>query len=860
MPFVHNPVRSANYATPEDLYRDLPRRTGAVSGLWSHQADILRDYTKKHRKSADVALELPTGTGKTLTGLLIAEWTRITRTARVVYACPTKQLARQVAAAARPEGIDTALLIGSHHAWPESAHHAYEAAEAIAVTSYSSVFNSHPALADADLIVFDDAHAGEQYVGDAYAVTLSRWQDRDDYDAMLTAVAPALDGVFVERLRAATADPGFSDSVRLVVPLRQSDMVSRVKTALTSIGGPQRFNFAMIRDGLASCLVYVSYSTILIRPYLPPTHQNPLFSGARQRLYLSATLGEAGELERAFGRPSIARLALEEGSTPPRYGRRFFVFPRAARGGDPENLARTIVEKAGKGLVLAPQHDRAQQTAAALAQPGWPVLSIDHVRDGMKPFADLPHATCGLASRYDGLDLPGKACRLIALNGLPNQNNLQERFLASRAHADVVFAERVRTRIVQGAGRCTRSPQDTAIVLILDADLSRYLGRPEITRALDPELQAELKFGRENSHDQPQQNILDNVAAFLSQDTDDLWREEAEPSLVSYRRAMTRQSPPAASALADIVDLEIEAWSEAHSGNWPQAARLAHQIAELLSRAGNVTDGYRSFWTYLQATWTDQAGQDAGDATARTAAQALIREAESIMGMGSWVREMAPLPAMARLPLTPADSVAVQAITARLHSGVRDATINRQFGEIHNSLNQTSAGPYEAALTELGKLLGADAYKPLAHGNCDSAWCFDNHQWIALEAKSEHQPHGVVGLDDVRQANAQLGLLAVDRSVPTPAISASVIISPRDDVHDDGIAIAHADVHLGHPDLMQQIAHDAASAWSTMLARQAGLDRDQLRELVGNTMAGFDVLPSRVFERLTITPIGEIPA
>ena len=75
---------------------------------------------------------------------------------------------------------------------------------------------------------------------------------------------------------------------------------------------------------------------------------------------------------------------------------------------------------------------------------------------------------------------------------------------------------------------------------------------------------------------------------------------------------------------------------------------------------------------------------------------------------------LAPLPAMARLPLTPADSVAVQAITARLHSGVRDATINRQFGEIHNSLNQTSAGPYEAALTELGKLLGADAYKPLA--------------------------------------------------------------------------------------------------------------------------------------------------
>ena len=44
----------------------------------------------------DLALELPTGTGKTLPGLLIADWVRRVRSARVAYACPTVQLARQV--------------------------------------------------------------------------------------------------------------------------------------------------------------------------------------------------------------------------------------------------------------------------------------------------------------------------------------------------------------------------------------------------------------------------------------------------------------------------------------------------------------------------------------------------------------------------------------------------------------------------------------------------------------------------------------------------------------------------------------------------------------------------------------------
>jgi len=55
--------------SPEALYRDLPRRPDAVPGLWIHQGDILREYVLKHTESPDVALELPTGTGKTIPGL-----------------------------------------------------------------------------------------------------------------------------------------------------------------------------------------------------------------------------------------------------------------------------------------------------------------------------------------------------------------------------------------------------------------------------------------------------------------------------------------------------------------------------------------------------------------------------------------------------------------------------------------------------------------------------------------------------------------------------------------------------------------------------------------------------------------------
>ena len=67
----------------------------------------------------------------------------------------------------------------------------------------------------------------------------------------------------------------------------------------------------MIRSGLASCCVYLSYGGIQIRPMIPPTFENRVFARAGQRIYLSATLGSGGELERAFGRAEIVRIAID---------------------------------------------------------------------------------------------------------------------------------------------------------------------------------------------------------------------------------------------------------------------------------------------------------------------------------------------------------------------------------------------------------------------------------------------------------------------------------------------------------------------------------------------------------------------
>src|SRR5260221_9436649 len=57
---------------------------------------MMQKYVADAQSSSDVALQLPTGSGKTLVGLLIGEWLRRKNQERVVFLCPTRQLVNQV--------------------------------------------------------------------------------------------------------------------------------------------------------------------------------------------------------------------------------------------------------------------------------------------------------------------------------------------------------------------------------------------------------------------------------------------------------------------------------------------------------------------------------------------------------------------------------------------------------------------------------------------------------------------------------------------------------------------------------------------------------------------------------------------
>ena len=176
---------------PAEFFRDLrPRK---IAALYEQQAQLLRDYKARALDKPDVAIQGATGSGKTLVGLVLAEWRRRKYRNRPVYLCPTRQLVHQVATFATDQlGIPAYPFTKSKHDYPPNEKSAWLSGKSVAVTTYSSVFNISPFFSSPNFLVVDDAHAADQYIGEYWTIRVSSSDpaERELFDELVACLEP----------------------------------------------------------------------------------------------------------------------------------------------------------------------------------------------------------------------------------------------------------------------------------------------------------------------------------------------------------------------------------------------------------------------------------------------------------------------------------------------------------------------------------------------------------------------------------------------------------------------------------------------------------------------------------------------
>lgn len=816
-------------ASPEDLFRELRPTDRSIRDLLSRQADVLREYQHLDASISDVALELPTGAGKTLVGLLLADFRRRTRSERAAYLCPNIQLARQVARKGLGYGLPVVCLTGPQRKYDASDWNAYVRGKSVAVTTYSAVFNTNPKIGDAETLVLDDAHAGEGYVADLWSVSATR--DESPFAPVVAALSSGLPRGLAERLRDDNRGSyGEALDVELVAPPVVYENADLLREALAAHAGdpddPNHWAARMLEGQVEHCLVYVSFREILIRPLIPPTALHRPFSAAVQRIYMSATLGAGGELERAFGIPAIHRLPVPSGAERQGLGRRFFLFPSSSRStAKTDEFVRDAINEAGRALVIAPSNRQLETFSAECLPAGMTTVDAQAVQDGFGAFVAHTRAALLLANRYDGMDLPDDACRLVVLTGLPAYSHLQERFLLDRLLAGRVIAERVRTRITQGAGRCTRNAKDYAAVIVHGDRLVDFCSRDEEIASMLPELQAEIEFGLENS--EANIDLLDLLRLFLKQGQE--WMG-ADDAIRADTAAMKRVLAPGVENLQRSVGSEVQAWQAIWKGDVDKAISLAQAAADELDGVEELR-GYRVLWMYLAASWAGELTAK-GDSEIANAA-ALRSDVEGAARMLPWYPRFKA--GSTRAAGSEYDARAARAASVLRRLGIRGTKFETKMRELEERLSANDATPFELGVETLGELLGFESLRRADTAAPDGAWRDGDAIWFVFEAKTEEKPTNPISATEVRQALSHPTWVSSNFGWEEPKETVNTIITYKGKVEPAAASIAER-LFVVNPDVLRDLGQRTITVYRQVRGRARGLADEAL---AGEFATGF---------------------
>ncbi|MFK4071878.1 DEAD/DEAH box helicase [Streptomyces sp. NPDC029674] len=854
---------------PEQLYRLLARGNRGPDSVWGHQSKVLEHWHKEFRDKSDVALELPTGAGKTLVGGLIAEYLRRAEGHRVAYLCPTRQLAVQTAKKLDDYGIPPSLLIGPSRHWDQADVARYQAGKSVAVSTYSHVFNSRPRIDTADALILDDAHAAEGYVAKPWSLRISRRTHEAAYKDLLAVLSPALDPLLLSHLRSDNPGSQYLAGIYLASPAVVAahaghvESVIREAVAQGKISDDAVHAWKFLETHVADCLAYVSYREILIRPLIAPTFQHGAFNSPQRRIYMSATLGAGGELERAFGRPRIHRIPVPAGWDKEGTGRRFFLFPELTRdlASNPKAVApfvRRVIEQAGRVVVLTPETRVADRFCERFLPEDFLTFTASEVEDDLSVFTSEPTAALVLTNRYDGVDLPDEDCHLVVFAGLPANGDLQERFLHDFVGADEVLRERIRARIQQGAGRATRNLRDHAAVLVLGRELTSYLARRDIQASMHPEIHAELEIGVDASLDQSSEDLWGNLAIFNAQEVE--W-EEVEEDIVRHRETYDRQDGPGAAALQKAVRSEVAAanalWSKDH-----QFALTAIKTVTDQLRNAQTPKRYSSLWSYLGFCVAHRLAEGSSEPQLRQAAANYFREARRNSLGTTWFDRVAPVaaPSAAAVEeLEPTDEAAMNAILA-----AKDLWNPEAFQAVmatRAGLQQSDPDPYEDGLVHLGRLAGATkSYGDSRDGRAaqpDAVWIFNDARWVIWEAKNQATETGEIGAEQARQAGGHRRTAEKAEGAVAPGDSICVLVSPKSKVNEGTYNVAEENVYWVRPPEVLDLFDTLTRAWQD--ARARNLSAMSVSDLAA-VFREHRALPSQWLPALRHEPLWRPPA
>jgi hypothetical protein len=581
---------------------------------------------------------MPTGEGKTLVALLIADWF-LEQGRSVAYLTGTRHLADQVKEEAEKLGLEAVRFAARDYGGAKLDD--YHQAKVAGIMNYWVYFNSKPVPQPADVVIFDDAHLAEQPLSSLQTLRIpdKKGAERKLYRDICNLVVAHTDAYAgLRAMQDGMAAPGtppellsFSDWSAISGPVRDA-----IESSPFVEEDDVRWVWPAVRDHLSRCGVLIGSSGIEIRPYHPPTSLNPGYSKAKRRIYLSATLGSMDDLQRRIGGAPVTRLEPDQPMPPGATGeRRLVLNPTRSRPLDDVVLGwalEQVVAAGGRAAWLCASHAEADTLQDLLTAAGQSVFRLRPGDDDMvDTWSGVPTGSLVTAGRYDGLDLPGDICKLVIITTVPQASSEFERFVVAYLGDASFMRHRVGQRVTQALGRANRTASDRSLYLGLDPTFAQVLADPAVRASIPEDTRPTIRDALE---------LYDEGWEATQRACSRFWSAvptiaDSSPGPATRRPARARPGR-ATGGSRDVAsaDAEVSAATNLWVGDHTASAKAAANAAALLAGAGETE--HAAFWRYVEA----HALFDRGRNNDLVAARAALEDATTNGPRTTWFRRL----------------------------------------------------------------------------------------------------------------------------------------------------------------------------------------------------------------------------
>lgn len=460
---IRNENKINNIINPREIFMSLPNRKYDYPR--DVQTEVWKQWMEK-REEKDIIIKMNTGSGKTIVGLIILLSCIREDKKPAIYVVPNKFLMKQVMKEAEDLGIP---------ATEDSDDVGFITGEKILITNIYKLVNGKTVFGKRSngnnlkigSILIDDVHACINDIESQYTLEIENCENT--YNRIYKIFEEDIKKQYPNRVTdISNGVPG----VNILVPYwAWQDKSTEIYKIITedNENTDVQMKLPLFRDYFHLCNCVISSEKVEISPKSININEIDGFKRAERRIYMSATIVAIDSLISKCGIKNYPNNVIK-----PQYsddmGERFIIFPQII------NKEITDDEIKYKLKKMSEQYNVVVITPSDIRRSYWAdVADISVNKYNLEEVVEkLKNGHLGLivmSNKYEGIDLPNKACEILVIDGIPNSkrkyDEIEQQIIGN---SDKILNKKIQL-IEQGMGRGVRSSGDYCAVVLMGQGL-----------------------------------------------------------------------------------------------------------------------------------------------------------------------------------------------------------------------------------------------------------------------------------------------------------------------------------------------------------------------------------------------------